>query len=164
MSAWVLAAADGTDVNKDLRTQSTFYVVFCSRDFVPGHAFVLFGRDDAERSVCAVDGAWGYYPKDGTPKLAQLGRVPGKLYDEYLKPRGVPSDAARLIVKMDEKQYKKAEAVRQKWDAKTDYKLLEQDCVSFVTEVAKSLDLKVPSGVAAKHPQVFVRELAKANK
>jgi len=66
------------DVRRDKSTEG-LYIVFCVRDTpnvkFPGHAFVVWGRDDEQRQLCASE-AYGYYPKGGK---GVLGPVPGEV-------------------------------------------------------------------------------------
>jgi hypothetical protein len=156
--------AETQTVQKDLRPKpdaSALYVVFCARDAVPGHAFVVFGKDDPVRGLCSVQ-AWGYYPSTGNKGV--LGPVPGELADESIRGKGTAGANYRLVLRVNKEQYEAADAVRRKWAGKGEYKVLERDCVSFATDVARALRLSIPTGVAARHPQVFIRKLAELNK
>src|SRR5262249_25167298 len=53
------------------------YVVFsCARGGVPGHAFIVWGKDDDKKQVCSVE-AFGLYPKAVTPNILLRQKVPG---------------------------------------------------------------------------------------
>jgi hypothetical protein len=164
--AWAFTAIARADdpLVKDLRgrgSTSSLSVALCARPGVPGHAMVILGKDDETKKVCTVQ-AFGYYP---TKRLkAILGSVPGKLADEFLQGSGIGGSACRIIVRVDQPLFEKVEAVRKKWAAKKDYKLLEADCVTFTSEVGKILGLKLPDREDAKLPVTFIKKLYELNK
>jgi hypothetical protein len=164
LAAGPLASAQNADtVLKDLRKtldNSALYIVFCARDAVPGHAFVVWGKDDAAKQICSVE-AWGYYPEKGTNvfKIA-LGAVPSEMANEFLRGKGT-TGTCRLVLRVSKEQYDQAEAIRRRWANKRDFKLLEEDCVGFATDVARSLGLRTPASFTDRHPQLFIRKLLK---
>ncbi len=158
-----LRAAD-TPLVKDLRARgsaSSLSVVLCARPGVPGHAMVILGKDDETKKACTIE-AFGFYPTSGTK--AVFGPVPGKVADEFLQGRGIGAAACRIIVRVDQPRFDKIEAIRKKWAGKKDYRLLEADCVTFTSEVAGSLGLKLPDRKDAKLPVTFIQKLYELNK
>ncbi len=103
--------------------------------------------------------AFGFYP-DGHRK-GVIGPVPGTVMDEARK-GGLSRGGAALIVRVTPEDYRKAEAVRRRWEART-YRLTESDCISFTQGVATALGLKSPSRGRGEWPVDFIRRLAEAN-
>ena len=162
--AGVAGSASAADLIKDLRapgSRSSLTVAICARPGVPGHAMVVLGREDAAKQACTVE-AFGFYP-DGA-KAAVLGNVPGALADEFLRGKGVASAACRVVVKVDPAGFERVAKVRKRWGDRTNYKLLEADCVTFTGEVAAALGLKVPDRKDAKLPTTFVEKLYDLNR
>jgi hypothetical protein len=155
------------DIRDDSDQKAPRYLVFLSRNAVavppsPGHALVVWGFEDPERRLCGQAG-WGYYPTADS-KQSVFREVPGELLDEYLK-GGVGSNDVRLSLRVSDTQYAAADAVLAVWKTKDIYKLREQDCVTFVAEVAASIALGVPDRGTwkSKLPASFVSDLAALN-
>src|SRR6185503_18155915 len=163
----VYAGADPPLVKEiDLRAKeepSPLYVVFCSRwDTLPGHAFVVLGKEDAQAMMSTVD-AFGYYPETSGNTKAVLKRVPGVLADEFVRGTLAPT-LVRLILKVNKADFDAVKAVRDLWESKGSYKLIERDCVTFVMDVASALGLTVPNRSGFDNiPWNYVRKLAEAN-
>jgi hypothetical protein len=162
----VRASAEDAVV-KDLRPQkqgdAKFFVVFTARAGVPGHAMVVLGKEDDKKQMCTFE-AFGFYPAEGKGAKAVLGPVPGKIADEMREGKGTGDGAVRLILKVDEAQFNKVDAVRKKWAAKKDYQLLNSDCITFVETSAKELGLQLPKRETTDLPTAFVVKLRDCNK
>lgn len=135
--------------------ESNYYIVFCARNDSPtGHAYVALGKDDFDAKASAGR-AFGMYPANGK---GVLGPVPGRILDDSLT-----GASERLIVRVNSGAFKKVDQIREKWSKRGTYKLLEQDCVSFVEEVAQVLELKTPPRAEAKFPVTFIAKLLAMN-
>lgn len=150
----------------DLRVKaesSSLYVVFCARwDTLPGHAFVVLGKEDASLQMSTVD-AFGYYPEKPTDLRAVFKKVPGVLADEFVRGTLAPT-LVRLILKVNKSDYEAVEAVRRNWASRTSFQLIEQDCVTFVMDVARALKLRIPDRSGFDNiPWNYVRRLAEVN-
>jgi hypothetical protein len=159
------AAEDPEVVERDARRDKTsrgLYLVFCSRDSPggspPGHAFVVWGKDDEKKQMCSVE-AYGFYPKEGK---GVFGPVPSEISNEALK-KGGPRSCV-LVVKVDQAQYQEAETIRRKWSEQGDFQLAKRDCVSFSDALASSLNLARPSRSKALLPQTYMKKLAEMNR
>jgi hypothetical protein len=174
LSSFVSSLAD-PPVSKtiDLRAKrdaSVRYIVFCSRDSptpnLTGHAFIAYGKDDDSEKVCKIEDAFGAYPKDG--KLG-LWTVPGEIASEFLKKKEPDKQdlawSCRLVVKVDDKQFEAAEAVRRKWADRGEYRLVSKDCVAYLNEVAEAIGVtKRPSRSEALLPETYIRKLMEGNR
>ncbi|MEM9753950.1 MAG: hypothetical protein AAF916_11290 [Planctomycetota bacterium] len=140
----------------DRRTYSEenqYYLVFCARHGVPGHAFVIWGKEDYENNLSSQR-AFGMYPKD---KKLRVGAVPGGVVEE-----ATPRSDTRLIVRVNREQFEGAASIRSAWAGK-DYKLVESDCVTFTSEAAISIGLDVPARWRNLTPQGMVEALLREN-
>lgn len=150
---------------KDLRkpgSKSTKAVVLCAREGVPGHAFVVLGKEDEKRMMSTIE-AFGFYPekKDLKPLF---GTVPGSLANEFIRGKGTKNDHS-LILKVDDEQFAAVEKLRADWaKRKPDYKLFERNCITFTGEAAKALGLTVPAGKDTDLPPTFLKNLIEKNK
>lgn len=155
----VLAAADGGVKEIDRRNASernAYYVVFCARGGgLAGHAFVTLGVDDHDAQACKSR-AFGLYPKEGK---GVLGSVPGDVVEEAFK----SPTTHRLVVRVNSPRFETVEEIRAKWRAQGEYRLIEKDCVTFVSAVADSLGLKTPSRDDAVTPEAFIQAMRKLN-
>jgi hypothetical protein len=150
----------------DLRVKaetSALYVVFCARwDTMPGHSFVVLGKEDAAAQMSTVD-AFGYYPEKPGDLRAVFKKVPGLLADEFVRGTLAPT-LVRLILKVNRSDFDAVEAVRRTWASRTNFQLIEQDCVTFVMDVARALKLRVPDRSGLDNiPWKYLGKLAEAN-
>lgn len=138
----VITASEQGSISKSIvrpnaNADSGFYVVFCARDGLPGHAFVVWGREDPSQQASSQD-AFGLYSAKGGKALT-LGTVPGEIRSEAVR-----SPTIRLIVRVTQREYGDTRKILEDWAAKGEYKLAEHDCVSFIEAVAKSIGLQTP--------------------
>jgi hypothetical protein len=157
-----LLADDGVLLTKDLRAKgsnSAYSVVLAARSGGVGHAMVILGREDGKKMVSSIE-AFGFYPKEGK---GVLGPVPGMIADELAQGKGVARANTRVILRVDKEQFDKIDAVRKKW-LQAKYQVLEADCVTFTSEVATTLGLKIPNRETAKLPVAFIEKIAELNK
>jgi hypothetical protein len=117
---------------------------------LPGHAFVVRGKDDEQKQLCSVE-AHGFYPKTGK---GVFGPVSSEIANEAPKNSG--PRLCLLIVKVDQAQFEEAEAIRRKWSEQGDFQLAKRDCVSFSDAVAESLNLMRPKRVATRRNSVSI--------
>jgi hypothetical protein len=100
-----------TSETLDLRThhsKNSYYVVLASRGgSATGHAFVVWGVEDARRHRTTVR-ALGLYPEGSGANCGSLVRtVPGSLLDE-LQTHSFQSIDQELIVRVDEEDYRRS--------------------------------------------------------
>jgi hypothetical protein len=87
-----------------------------------------------------------------------VGRVPGEVANE-LRRQGLSRGQAMLIVHVDPDLFHRTEQIRRGWESKT-YHMREQDCITFLQDVATSLGkLKVPDRRGKDLPVEYVRRL-----
>jgi len=164
LSIFIVVPAQAQTVKRiDLRNGSgisTFYLVFAAREGSPvGHAFVIWGSDDADKQMC-VQNAFGLYPQKGK---GVFGEVAGEIANESLK-GGMSKISDRLIVIVNSWHHSKAESIRREWARRGNYRVAESDCVSFIDAVARAIGLKTPKrSLSTLKPQWYVRELMKLN-
>lgn len=142
--------------------QVKYFVVFCAKGGVPGHAFVSFGKEDNNKQASITDGSWGLYPKSSYEGASSpvIGEVPGNIANDFLTKIDL-----RLIKEVDFNTYNKALSLKKDWSSKN-YKLLESDCLSFLIAVANTVSgLKLPerSGLA-NLPVQYLQKLLEMNK
>lgn len=134
-------------------SQNNFFVVFSARapSLLPelltsrqfslgGHAYIGLGREDPQASMSYAR-TFGAHPvQDQMGKWSILiGPIPGEVREVLQR-----DISARLIIKVDEGDYKKADAIISRWQAKGQYQLLWEDCTTMINEVATALGLSVP--------------------
>lgn len=164
----------------DLRTMTDpageFSVSLCTRPSptgdIPGHAFVVYAHKPptGNRKVLAI----GFTTTSGPMKAALsyngwLTAADGHLGEE----RFTHMKEKCLVTLVDKQAFDKAWSVSHPfasvpglatlvWSA--DYRLAENDCMTFMINVAKTLpSVKVPSRGAAELPRPYLRRLIEAN-
>ena len=131
----------------NLNAQVKYYIVFCAKEgavteLTVGHAFISFCKEDDNKLASVTDGSWGLCPnsKKDLAEKGFLGEVPGHIANDFLT-----QIDNRLIVQVCKEQYDNALKIKNQWQAKGTYQLIYNDCVSFLIEVAKSINcLNVP--------------------
>jgi hypothetical protein len=146
----------------DRRTASEekqYFLVFAARDgSVTGHAFVVWGTEDNQKTMSTV-AAFGMYPKEGK---GVLGDVPGEIVNELLSGE-MKHTTDRLIVRVDADVYARADRIRRRWVGNS-YRTVERDCVTFVQEISRSAGLKTPErGQNTLMPHQFIAALMRSN-
>ena len=147
----------------DLRThhsRNSYYVVLASRGgSATGHAFVVWGLEDARHHRTTVR-ARGLYPEASGTNCSSLVRtVPGGTLDE-LQTHSFQGITQELIVRVDEADYNRSWQVAQQWDCRHEFSLFSRDCVEFLRAVGLSLGLEMPSrGMTRWTPQAYVHAL-----
>ena len=145
----------------DLHTQpskNVFYVVLASRGgSATGHAFVVWGIEDAKTHRTTVR-AEGLYPEGNSSSCSsQVRTVPGGMLDE-LKTHSFQSIDQELIVRVDEADYRRSWQVAREWECRHEYSLFRRDCVEFVRAVGLALGIEMPRrGVTRWTPRAYVR-------
>jgi len=164
----------------DLRTMTDpageFSVSLCTRPSptgnVPGHAFVVYAHKPptGNRKVLAI----GFTTTSGAAKAALsyngwLSVADGHLGEE----RFTHMNENCLVTLVDKKVFDNAWAIAHPfasvpglatlvWTA--DYRLAENDCMTFMINVAKTLpSVKVPARGATELPRPYLRRLIEAN-
>lgn len=164
----------------DLRTMADaageFSVSLCTRPSptgdIPGHAFVVYAHKPptGNRKVLAI----GFTTTSGAAKAALsyngwLTVADGHLGEE----RFTHMKENCLVTLVDKKVFDKAWSIAHPFASvpgletlvwTSDYRLAENDCMTFMTDVAKSLpSVKVPARGAAELPRPYLRRLIEAN-
>lgn len=152
-----------TSKTLDLHTQrskSSYYVILASRGgSATGHAFVVWGVEDAPRHRTTVR-ALGLYPESSSTNCSSLVRnVPGGMLDE-LQTHSFQGIDQKLILRVDEAAYNRSFEVAREWDCRHEFSLFSRDCVEFLRAVGLSLGLDMPRrGLTRWTPQAYVRAL-----
>jgi hypothetical protein len=142
--------------------RKAYYVVLASRGgSSTGHAFVVWGIEDDRRKMSSVE-ALGLYPENDASNCAALIHAvsgSGRVMDEMLN-HSVQGITYALIVKVDERDFKRSKRVAREWDCKHEFSLLGRDCVEFLRAVGDSLHLKMPGRSLTRWtPQAYLRAL-----
>ena len=158
LSGQVLTTLDLSTAHR----RQTYYVVLAARGgSSTGHAFVVWGIEDGRRRKSSVE-ALGLYPENDASNCAALMHAvsgSGRVMDEMLN-RSVQATTYGLIVKVDERDFKRSRRVAREWDCKHEFSLLGRDCVEFLRAVGESLNLKMPGrNLVRWTPQAYVRAL-----
>lgn len=150
---------------------SKYFVVLCGRNnSLTGHAFIIWAKEDAVARQSVVEGAFGLYPQGaGNSSGASSGtiqsvfmKVPGEIADEFYK-GSLRQDLIRLIVQVDKSVYDKTFAIKNTWEGRNNYQLIENDCVTFATEVAKGLALTIPVRNTTDRPWNYIDKFLSSN-
>lgn len=138
--------------------KSSYFVVLASRRrSATGHAFVVWGVEDARRHRTTVR-ALGLYPEGSGANCSSLVRtVRGSLFDE-LQTHSFQGIGQELILRVDEADYLRSLQVAREWDCRHEFSLFSRDCVEFLRAVGLSLGLDMPiRGVTRWTPPAYVR-------
>lgn len=153
------------DIRRDSEADG-LYVVFCARESpnvtgFPGHAYVVLGRDDEINKLCVID-AFGFQPaNEGDSGIVKA--VPGNVVEPYVKDYDKPlPGVCRLILKVDRSQYDSVDAIRKKWSDR-EYRLSGPNCIDFVDDAAKALNLSRPYRSVTQRPHSYVHRLTEQN-
>jgi hypothetical protein len=144
-------------------TKESYWVYFVARDYIPGHAFVMWNRQDNNTGVLHNDHSFGLYPDSENNVKVILGTVVGKLIQESLS--SISSADKGLAVKVSKQAYdytwSNSESIRKQ---SISYDLISQSCVDFVnlTVIAMGLKAPLPEGLY-NHPRLFIWRLEEIN-
>ena len=102
-------------------SKNSYYIVLASRGgSATGHAFVVWGVEDARHHRTTVR-ALGLYPEGSGANCGSAVRtVPGGLLDE-LQTHSFQSIDQELIVRVDEEDYRRSRQVAQQWDCRHEF-------------------------------------------
>lgn len=151
--------------------QSKYFVVLCGRNnSVTGHAFIVWGKEDVAAQQSIIEGAFGLYSKNSGSSSADgsaifkafFSKVPGEIADEFYK-GSLTQDLIRLIIQVDKADYDKSFAIKNTWEGRNDYQIIENDCITFATEVTKSLGLTIPVRELTDRPWKYVDKFLSSN-
>jgi len=151
--------------------QSKYFVVLCGRNnSATGHAFIVWGKEDAIAQQSIIEAAFGLYSKnsgssstDGSAIFkAFFSKVPGEIADEFYK-GSLTQDLIRLIIQVDKVDYDKTFGIKNTWEGRNDYQIIENDCITFATEVTKSLGLTIPVRGLTDRPWNYVDKFLSSN-
>ncbi|MEH6827362.1 hypothetical protein [Parasphingorhabdus sp.] len=138
-------------------------VTFYSHDFGKNfpHAFFVAKGELADGKK--VDTAFGFTAVNVTPGIL-FGSVNGHVHAPPAK--YIASSNPHFTVTIDDGKYGKLMAVVQKWQSipQKSYSLNKRNCVHFINDVIKTLDLKTNLKTANwKKPRSFMEEVMKLN-
>ena len=159
------------EVNMSESGDGNYYLVFMARGPVPpGHAFVMWGREDDEKQMSTFK-AFGLYPDSDNELKIVFGEVPGEIKDEWQSDK-MSDITHRLIVKVNKAAYQKSLQVKRKWETNfqeteistNTYELIKKDCVTFASDIARSIGLLIPDrNLSTYLPEDFIRALIDIN-
>ena len=164
----IYAQGPAQEITLSSDSSTRLVVIFSARSpriqpLSPGHAFVSFGKTNANSETC-VTATYGFYPCDGCSVFADDN--PGRVVKGYKKNRSGNLHLRRLAIITDTPFSKQTTEVMEKWQ-KIKYNLVRRNCVRFISEVAAAQGLITPSttywGVIPKLPKQYIRQLEKAN-
>jgi hypothetical protein len=138
-------------------------VTFYSHDFGKNFPHAFFVAKGATADGKPVDTAFGFTAVNVTPGIL-CGSVKGHV--KAPPPEYIASSNPHFTVKIDDGKYQKLMAVVQKWQAipQKSYSLNKRNCVHFINDVIKTLDLKTNLKTANwKKPRSFMEEVMKLN-
>jgi hypothetical protein len=138
-------------------------VTFYSHDFGKNFPHAFFVAKGATADGKPVDTAFGFTAVNVTPGIL-FGSVKGHV--KAPPPEYIASSNPHFTVKIDDGKYQKLMAVVQKWQAipQKSYSLNKRNCVHFINDVIKTLDLKTNLKTANwKKPRSFMEEVMKLN-
>jgi hypothetical protein len=139
-------------------------VIFSGTEGVPSHGFLAFEQEQPRLRRTAVT-AFGFYPDPeiSYSRIAMMWSVPGQVLDEF-QTRQWSRTRKRLVVYVNPAQFRAAQAIVARWRCRGRYRLLTQDCVEMVREVAVALGLEVPPrGLLGTRPADYIAGLVDAN-
>ncbi|QQZ28993.1 hypothetical protein HMY34_09630 [Thiothrix subterranea] len=142
---------------------TSYWVYFVARDYIPGHAFVMWNSQNNNTGSLRNDHSFGIYPDlDNNVKIL-FGTVTGKLIQESSS--SLLSADNGIAVKVSKKIYdytwSNSENIRKQV---VSYNLFNQSCVDFVDLTAKAIGLKTPDSEGFyNHPQLFINRIQEIN-
>ena len=146
------------------------FIMLAAREGMPGHAFVLWGMEDPTSQQSKIE-AFGLYPTVGPGGVmkAGMGPVPGALMDEIIKRQETgccswSNPDVLAVFRVDQQTWDRSKQVKAQFAGKTNWTVLEQDCVTFLMEVGSAIQLAMPQrrvGVNAS-PAAYVRSVLDA--
>jgi hypothetical protein len=148
-------------------TADRLFIMFSARapaisPLSPGHAFVSWGKTDATSNSC-VTNTYGFYPCDNCTVLSD--DHPGRVVKGFNKNRN-NKRLKWFSIRTDSQHLEQTSAVIEKWQ-KTQYHLIQRNCVRFMSEMAASQGLETPKttylGFIPKFPKQYIRQLERAN-
>ena len=138
-------------------------VTFYSHDFGKNFPHAFFVAKGELASGKKVDTGFGFTAVNVSPGIL-FGSVKGHVKapsDDY-----IASSNPHFTVKISDKKYRELMAVVQKWQSipQKSYSLNKRNCVHFINDVIKVLDLKTNLKTANwKKPRSFMEEVMKLN-
>ncbi|WP_339694041.1 hypothetical protein [uncultured Parasphingorhabdus sp.] len=138
-------------------------VTFYSHDFGKNFPHAFFVAKGELSDGKKVDTAFGFTAINVSPGIL-FGSVNGHV--KAPSASYIASSNPHFTVKIDDGKYRKLMAVVQKWQAipQKSYSLNKRNCVHFINDVIKTLDLKTNLKTANwKKPRSFMEEVMKLN-
>ena len=141
---------------------SNYYVVLCARRSdnaatKPGHAFVVWGKEDAELGMSSQR-SFGFYPEEGSGFKAVFSTVPGNLINEATRFSPSALLTARIILRVDKQTFEASQIEIERWQT-SDYNLYKRNCISFAKAVASQLALQGFPSDQAELPSDYFEQL-----
>lgn len=147
--------------SKSWPKNSGYWLLFVARDYMPGHAFVVWAVRDRKNNTWRSYQGFGLYPKNS--KEAAFGTVPGYIVRESIKSLNSIDNGLAVAVtkKMYDYAYVNTKAIS---SYPVSYHLLNDNCVNFTDLVARAISLNTPKIFGAKqHPQGYINALKNNN-
>ncbi|WP_373489787.1 hypothetical protein [Parasphingorhabdus sp.] len=138
-------------------------VTFYSHDFGKNFPHAFFVAKGALADGRKVDTAFGFTAVNVSPSIL-FGSVNGHV--KAPSADYIASSNPHFTVKIDDGRYRKMMAVVQKWEAipQKSYSLNKRNCVHFINDVIKVLELRTNLNTANwKKPRSFMEEVMRLN-
>lgn len=139
-----------------------YWLLFVARDYMPGHAFIVWGKVNRKGKKWASLYGYGKYPTNS--KKAAFGTVLGHIARESTA--SLKSANTGLAVAVSKQMYDyvltNTEPIRT--GSGVPYDLVDKSCVDFVELAARAIGLNTPSTTGlSNHPQRFIEKLKSLN-
>ncbi|MER9565788.1 hypothetical protein [Mesorhizobium sp. M0571] len=122
------------------------------------HAFIVWYYSDPQHLRTNRKGA-GFYPVGGDAYDLTIGGTTGKVFDDSRE-----RIAKEIIVLVNSDIFAAAQAVQSQYETGQTYRLLVNDCVSFVAAVANTIpSLFVPDRITNITPSTFISSMFDGN-
>lgn len=147
----------------DLRKNKSVHdysIILTGAEGKVGHAFVSWHYHPQNYSTPISEGIGFYAVFDGTHYKLFSG-TQGEFKDEFKNSN--PGVLLTAVIWVDEGDFYRSKEVMKKWQAKEEYVLLSKDCITFVEDIAKSLNIKTPRRFLAPLPITYVRTIMEIN-
>lgn len=142
-------------------TNTSYWLIFAARDYIPGHAFIIWGTKDRSTNQWASLLGYGLYPKSSSK--AAFGQVPGSIVKETASSLSAANNG--LVVSVTKQMYDyvlmNTEAIR---NGDVPYHLINESCVNFTELAARAIGLNTPDKEGlTNYPQKFIQALRQMN-
>ena len=141
-----------------------YWMLFVARDYVPGHAFIVWATRNRVNNTWKSFEGYGLYPDPSAPssKIA-FGTVPGGVVMENIRSLNGANNGVAVAVTKQMYDYSKTN-VSAISAYPSDYNLYNKNCVHFTDLVARSISLITPNiDDSLTHPQSYISKLRGMN-